>query len=64
MKFVGTALRAFFAAAATLIGSLATTLTGDQNFGDITTQQWLIAVGLTLAAFGGVYGISNIKSTT
>jgi hypothetical protein len=59
MKFIGQALRAFYAAAVALVGSLATTLTGDQNLGDITTQQWLIVVGVTLAAFGGVYGLSN-----
>jgi hypothetical protein len=59
MKFIGQALRAFYAAAVALVGSLATTLSGDQSLGDITTQQWLIAIGFTLAAFGGVYGISN-----
>ena len=59
MKYIGQSLRAIYAAAVTLVGSLSTTLTGDQNFGDITTQQWLIVVGATLAAFGGVWGFVN-----
>lgn len=62
MKYLGTVLRALYAAAITFVGALAQALTADQNLGDLDAKQWLLAIGATLAAFGGVYGISNVKT--
>jgi hypothetical protein len=59
MKYVLWTLRACFAALATFLTALATTLTGDQNLGDLTTLQWVIIAGGVLAAFGGVFGLKN-----
>lgn len=53
------AAKAIYAGALTLITGLSTTLTGDQNFSDLTAVQWLIVIGATVVAVGGVYGISN-----
>ena len=59
MTFIGTALKAFFAAVIAFLTGLSTSLSADSGFGDITDQQWIfVAIG-TLVAFGGVYGISN-----
>ena len=59
MTFIGTALKAFFAAAVAFLTGLSTSLSADSGLGDITDQQWIfIALG-TLVALGGVYGISN-----
>lgn len=49
------AAKAFYAAASAALAGLATTLTGDQNLGDLTTLQWVILSGFVLAAFGAVY---------
>jgi len=61
IRYIGQAARAFYAGAAAFIGTTAAALTSDQNLGDLTTQTWLVIAGTTLAAFFGVYGISNAK---
>ncbi len=59
MTFIGTALKAFFAAAVAFLSGLVTVLVGDTGFGDITSGQWVTLVLATLIAFGGVYGLTN-----
>jgi hypothetical protein len=59
MKFIGQALRAFYAGIVALLGSLVTVLVGDVGFTDISAGQWVAAALAALVAFGGVYGISN-----
>ncbi len=62
IEYLGTILRAIFAALVAFLTGLSTSLSADSGFGDITDQQWVfIAIG-TLVAFGGVYGITNQKA--
>lgn len=61
MQYVKKAAKAFYAALVAGLGALATTLTGEQNLGDLTTLQWVIIAGVVVGAFGGVYGITNAK---
>ncbi len=58
-KKLAQAAKAFYAAALALLAGLATTLTGDQNLGDLTTLQWVILAGSVLGAFGGTYRLTN-----
>ena len=59
MKFVGTALKAFYAAVVAALSGLVTVLVGDANFGDLTAGQWVTIALAAVVAFGGVYGITN-----
>lgn len=59
MKFVATALKAFFAATVAFLGGLAVPLVGDTGFTDITAGQWVTIALATVIAFGGVFGITN-----
>ena len=34
-------------------------LTGDQSFSDLTTVQWMLAVGAVLGTPAAVYGVAN-----
>jgi hypothetical protein len=61
LKYIGQALRAIYAFLIAFIGSLVTVLVGDTGFSDISDGQWLSAVLFGLFAFGGVYGLSNVK---
>lgn len=62
IKYVGMTLRAIFAAAAALGTGLAAVLVDNASIGDLTDGQWVtIALG-ALVAFGGVFGISNVKA--
>ena len=59
MKFVGTALKAFYAAIVAALSGLAVPLVGDTGFTDITAGQWVTIALAAVVAFGGVYGITN-----
>lgn len=59
LRYIGQTLRAFYAAAAAVLGSLATVLVGDADFSEVTAGQWVTIALAGLVAFGGVYGISN-----
>jgi hypothetical protein len=61
MKFIGQALRAFYAALVAALSGLVTVLVGDSGLGDLTAGQWVTIALAALVAFGGVYGISNRK---
>lgn len=56
-KRLATFGKAAYAGALTFLGSLATVMVGDVGFGDVTDGQWVTALGLGLAAAGGVWGI-------
>ena len=58
-KYIGTSLRAVYAAAVAFVGALGAALSSDQALGDVSAQTWCIVIGAALAAGGGVYGISN-----
>jgi len=57
--YIAQTAKAVYAAAWTTLATLAVTLTGDQNFGDLTTLQWVMVAGAALGAFGGVYKLTN-----
>lgn len=59
MKFLGTALKAFYAAAVAALSGLVTVLVGDVGFTDVTAGQWVTIALAALVAFGGVYGLTN-----
>lgn len=59
MKFIPTALKAFYAAATAGLSGLAAVLVGNASISDVTTAQW-VTIGLgTLLAFGATYGVTN-----
>jgi hypothetical protein len=58
-KYIGLTLRALYAAAVTFVNGLGAALLSDQSVSDLDAKTWLYVIGLTLAAFGGVYGIRN-----
>jgi hypothetical protein len=57
--FVRTAAKAFCAAGIAVLSSLASVFVGETGFGDLTTGQWMTVALAALAAFGGVYGVTN-----
>ena len=59
MKFVYSALKAFYAAAVTALTGLATVLVDGQTISDVSTAQWATLAGATLVAFGAVFGVTN-----
>lgn len=59
MKFIPTALKAFYAAAAAALAGLGTVLVGNTPFADVTAGQWVTIVGAAFVAFGAVYGVTN-----
>lgn len=59
MKFVLSALKAFYGAAVAGLGSLGTVLVGDTSIGQVTSGQWVAIALSTLIAFGAVYGVTN-----
>jgi hypothetical protein len=59
LAFVRTAAKAFCAAVIAALSSLAAVLVGDMGFADLTTGQWVTIALAAVAAFGGVYGITN-----
>ncbi len=59
MKFVGTALKAFYAAAAAILSGLGTVLVGNTTVSDLTAGQWVALAAFGLGAFGAVYGVTN-----
>jgi hypothetical protein len=61
LKFFGRSSRAVYAGGIAFIGAASAAITGDQGFSDLNTYQWLIIGGVTLAAFGGVWGWVNPK---
>lgn len=61
MKFFAKSARAVFSALLMFVGSTGALLTADMGLGDITTGQWFYVAGLTLTAFGGVWGFVNPK---
>ena len=64
--WVGKALAGLFAAATVVVSGLATALVqiGEgAAFSDIQAASWLIVAGAGLAAFGGVFGLTNGKSS-
>jgi len=58
-RYLTQTAKALYAAAWTTLATLAVTLTGNQNFGDLTTLQWVIVAGAALGGFGGVYRLTN-----
>jgi len=62
MNFIGTALHAFYAALVAALSGLVTVLVGDTAFTDLSAGQWVTIALAAVVAFGGVYGISNVKS--
>lgn len=61
ITFIGQALRAFYAAVVAALSGLVTVLVGDVGFSDLTAGQWVTIALAALIAFGGVYGITNVK---
>lgn len=61
MKFVSSALKAFYAAAAAALAGLGTVLVGNASFSDVTAGQWVTIAASALLAFGAVYGVTNQK---
>jgi hypothetical protein len=59
MKFVGQALKAFFAAATAALSGLAAVLVGNASIHDVTTAQWVTIALATLISFGAVFGVTN-----
>lgn len=59
MTFIGTALKAFYAALAAALSGLVTVLVGDVGFTDLSAGQWVTIALAALIAFGGTYGLSN-----
>jgi hypothetical protein len=52
-------LKAIYAGAVSLLGSIATVLTGSATFGDITDGQWVSIALFALVAGGGVFGLAG-----
>ena len=61
---LGKPVKAVYAALVAFLGSLAVVMVGDVGFGDITDGQWVVSVLVGLTAGGGVYGLSDGKTTT
>lgn len=61
MKFVGTALKAFYAALVAALSGLVTVLVGDTTFENLTAGQWAVIALASVTAFGGTYGLTNKK---
>lgn len=59
MTWIKTAAKAFIGALIALIGGLVIVVTGSEGFADVTTNEWLVVVGQTLAVFAGVYFPTN-----
>lgn len=59
MKFIATALKAFYAAIVASLSGLVAVLIGDVGFTDLTAGQWVTIALAAVIAFGGVYGITN-----
>jgi hypothetical protein len=59
MSFIGTALKAFYAAIVAALSGLVTVLVDNANFGDLTAGQWVVIALAAVVAFGGVYGLTN-----
>lgn len=59
MKFVATALKAFYAALVAALSGLVTVLVGDVGFTDLSAGQWVTIALAALIAFGGTYGLTN-----
>lgn len=62
MKYVKMTLRALYAAAAAIGTGLSAVLVNNASIGDLTDGQWVVIAVGALAAFGGVYGITNRTS--
>lgn len=56
VKYVAKAL---LTALSVVVTFLTTVLTGNQTLADVTFVQWLLCLGLVLAAFGVVYRVPN-----
>lgn len=54
------AAKAIYAGVATFVASTAVVLVDDANLGDITDGQWFVIAGFTIAAVGGVFGLTNV----
>lgn len=59
MKFIGTALKAFYAAIVAALSGLVTVLVGDTTFTNLTAGQWVTIALAAVVAFGGTYGLAN-----
>ncbi len=59
MRFVRKSLKAVYAAVAQLISGLILVTVDGSGLAEVTTNQWLVIAGATLAAGGGVYGLTN-----
>lgn len=59
MTFLGTALKAFYAALVAALSGLVTVLVGDVGFTDLSAGQWVTIALAALIAFGGTYGLTN-----
>lgn len=56
---IAKAAKAILASAIAGSGTLAAAITGTEGFADVTAGEWTLVASVTLAAFGGVYGIRN-----
>jgi hypothetical protein len=52
-------LKACYSAALAFCGSLAVVLIGSEPLSGVTTGQWVVIAGTTLAAFGGTFGLAG-----
>ena len=62
MSFIGTALKAFYAAIVAALSGLVTVLVGDVGFADLSAGQWVTIALAAIIAFGGTYGLTNRSS--
>ena len=53
------AAKAIYAAVAQIIAGLILVTIDGTSIGAVTTNEWLVIAGVTLAAGGGVYGLTN-----
>jgi hypothetical protein len=63
LTVIKTSLRSIFAALVAFVGTTGAFLVNDTRLGDITDGQWFYVAGITLTAFGGVWGFVNLKPT-
>lgn len=58
-RTVGKVLKGLYSAGLAFLGSLAVVLVGSEPLSQVTTGQWVVIAGATLAAFGGTFGLAG-----
>ena len=61
LKYIGKSARSIYAALITFVATTGAFLVNDTTLGDITDGQWFYIAGVSLTAFGGVWGFVNSK---